>query len=67
MLGETDQAQAEAERLQASKILHERHDRLATQALAEPGNAPLRRELAELCDQLGRPADAARWRRSARR
>jgi tetratricopeptide (TPR) repeat protein len=67
MLGETDQAQAEAETLQASKILHERHDRLATQALAEPGNAPLRRELAELCDQLGRPADAARWRRSARR
>ena len=67
MLGETDQAQAEAERLQASKILHERHDRLATQALAEPGNAPLRRELAELCDQLGRPADAARWRRSAGR
>ena len=67
MLGETDQAKAEAERLQASKILHERHDRLATQALAEPGNAPLRRELAELCDQLGRPADAARWRRSAGR
>jgi tetratricopeptide (TPR) repeat protein len=65
MLGETDQAKAEAERLQASKTLHERHDRLATQALAEPGNTTVRRELAELCDELGRPADAARWRRSA--
>jgi tetratricopeptide (TPR) repeat protein len=65
MLGETDRAKAEADQLQASQALHERHDRLATQALAEPGNATVRLELARLCDQLGRPTDAARWRRSA--
>ena len=65
MLGETDQAKAEAAKLQASQALQERHDRLATQALAEPGNTTVRRELAQLCDQLGRPTDAARWRRSA--
>ncbi|MFN7766721.1 MAG: tetratricopeptide repeat protein [Planctomycetaceae bacterium] len=63
MLGETDQAKAEAEKLLASQALNERHDRLAAKALAEPGNTSLRRELAQLCDELGRPADAARWRR----
>lgn len=65
LLGETEQAKAEAERLQQSKELHERHDRLATQALAEPANAEVRLELAEISGQLGRPADAVRWRRSA--
>jgi thioredoxin-like negative regulator of GroEL len=66
-VGETDQAKAEAERLITSKTLHDRHDQLETQALAEPDNGPLRLELAKLCDQLGRPADAARWRRNAAR
>ena len=64
-LGETDQAKAEAERLQRSRELHDHHDQTATQALAEPGNTTLRLELARLSEQLGRPADAARWRRSA--
>ena len=67
MLGETDRAKGEAERLTNSKTLHDRHDQLATQALAEPDNRPLRLELANLCEQLGRLADAARWRRSAGR
>ncbi len=67
MMGETDRAKAEAERLSASKALHDRHDQLVTAALSEPDNGPLRLELANLCDQLGRPADAARWRRSAGR
>jgi tetratricopeptide (TPR) repeat protein len=65
MLGETDRAKAEADQLQASQALHDRHDSLATQAIAEPGNATVRLDLARLCDQLGRPTDAARWRRSA--
>lgn len=65
-LGETSQADAARARFADLDLLADRYSELNTQAGDRPNDIPLRLELAELAEQLGRIPQAASWRRAAR-
>ncbi|MFM8218780.1 MAG: tetratricopeptide repeat protein [Planctomycetaceae bacterium] len=63
-LGRTDEAAAEREKFAELDRLFDQYTDLSTRVTAEPGNIPLREQLAELCAQLGQHSQAASWRRA---
>lgn len=65
-LGETAEADAARERFAELDRLADRYSELNTQAGDRPDDIPLRLELAELAEKLGRIPQAASWRRAAR-
>ncbi len=65
-LGETAQADAARARFADLDRLADRYSELNTEAGDRPDDIPLRLELAELAEQLGRIPQAASWRRAAR-
>lgn len=65
-LGETAEADAARERFAELDQLADRYSELNTQAGDRPDDIPLRLELAELAEKLGRIPQAASWRRAAR-
>jgi tetratricopeptide (TPR) repeat protein len=64
-LGDTAASKAESERMLELRTLQLRRDELYTKALRQPSDASVRDELAAVCEQLGRNAEAVRWRRNA--
>lgn len=64
-LGDAVAAKVESERMLASKELHQRHDALYSQAVLAPDDSEVRLRLADVCVELGRSAEAARWRHAA--
>lgn len=63
-LGRADEAAAEREKFAELDRQFDRYTDLSTRVTTEPGNIPLREELAELCAQLGQQTQAASWRRA---
>jgi tetratricopeptide (TPR) repeat protein len=64
-LDQTSEADAAMRQWQHLKDLHTRLTELNVQALGRPYDAPLRDQIADLCDQLGRTELAERWRIAA--
>lgn len=64
-LGRDEEADIEAERVAELKAKYDRLSDLSQQAIEDPGDAELRRELATICDGLGRSELAKVWRRAA--
>jgi tetratricopeptide (TPR) repeat protein len=64
-LEQTSQADAAMQQWQHLKDLHTRLTELNVQALGRPYDAPLRDQIAALCDQLGKTELADRWRIAA--
>jgi Flp pilus assembly protein TadD len=64
-LGDTSASKAESERMRELRGLQMRRDELFNRALRQPSDAGVRDELAAVCEQLGRNAEAVRWRRNA--
>ena len=65
-LGETAEADAARARFAELDRLADRYSELNTQASDRPDDIPLRVELAELAEKLGRIPQAASWRRAVR-
>ena len=65
-LGETAEADAARARFAELDRLTDRYSKLNTQASDRPDDIPLRVELAELAEKLGRIPQAASWRRAVR-
>jgi len=63
-LGRSEEATREREQFAELDRQFDRYTDLSTRVTSEPGNIPLREELAELCAQLGQPTQAAAWRKA---
>ncbi|QDU40963.1 Tetratricopeptide repeat protein [Maioricimonas rarisocia] len=63
--GRDEDASREAKRVEELKAKYDRLSELNNQAIQAPNDATIRRELAEICDDLGRPRLAEAWRRAA--
>lgn len=64
-LGDAPRADAALARYEQSQQLRERLAELHRIAVIDKWNAEIRREIASLCDELGRPSLASMWRRAA--
>lgn len=63
-LGRSDEAAEERAKFAELDRQFDRYTDLSTRVTTEPGNIPLREELAELCAQLGQETQAAAWRKA---
>src|SRR5262245_33737790 len=64
-LGRTDDAARELARSEAIRNDLDRLTKLTQEAIAEPWNAVVRRELAKVCERMGKPQLAELWRKAA--
>jgi tetratricopeptide (TPR) repeat protein len=64
-LGDKAAAVAEAERMDEAKASRKKYWDMYTEVMKRPGDAEIRDELAEICDQAGKPDLARIWRRAA--
>ncbi|MFN0054369.1 MAG: tetratricopeptide repeat protein [Planctomycetales bacterium] len=65
VLGDREASEAASAQMVASQTLQKHMDQLITRAIKQPTDAEVREELAAVCEKLGMPAEATRWRQAA--